>query len=225
MPPGTAPSARAARACWPGPPAATGSPRLPSGAGLRPAVGRPGRVRHGRGHGPGQAPPEVDPVADHPDDVAVRSPGCRAPPAAPASGRWADRPSPARDSASAAGGSAGSTRSTTTGSSVWRSLLPDHQGPDVGGGRPVDGPAGVARLVGADPAGLAGSGRDPQRGVTGRVARAASSSGPGSPNRGATCSGRGRGTSTSRAHQSRPNGRARGHLDHRPRRAPRGAPG
>ena len=73
------------------------------------------------------------------------------------------------------------------------------------GGRPVDGAAGVPGPVGTDPAGLAGTGRDPERGVTDRAV---------GPGRQATGIAEPRGhvqrpgqaTLTSRAHHSRPKG-------------------
>ena len=159
----------------------------------RTSAGRSAWTAPASGEGTARASrrPEVDPVADQPDDVAVGLPGAEDHRLAPDQAA-ADRGHHPLGLGLGRQRVGGSTRSTTTGSSVWRSVLPHHQRPDMRGGRPVDRPAGVPGLVGADPAGLAGAGRHPQRGVAGRVVgkrrhRA------GSPDRGATWRGRGSG--------------------------------
>ena len=99
--------------------------------------------------------------------------------------------------------------------------LPHHQRPDVRGGRPVDRPPGVARLVGADAPGLADAGRRPAAAHRRRRRRPACRAGPARPAgapRGAGGAGRPRRpgpTTAVRTARRRPARR-------RPRRAPRG---
>ena len=177
-------------------PPTEGRPRR-GGAGPASREARPGpgadRGRSGRGPGAGTGP---------------RPRGCRAPPADAGARQPVTTAMTRSASASAAAGSGGSTTSMTTGSSVWRSRSRTMSTPDVGGGRPVDRPAGVPGL---DTAGRPGA-RRRRRGPASGDSPAASSTpcihgARACPSRGATWSGRGRGTSTSRAHHSRPKGR------------------
>ena len=118
------------------------------------------RLERGDRPGPGRLP-EVDPVAHHPDHVAVGSRVCRAPPAGPRISEWVTAAITRSASASAARGSAGRTTSTTMGSSVWRSFSRTISAPtwEVAGqwtDRRVS-----PGLVGPHPAGLADPGRHP----------------------------------------------------------------
>ena len=172
-PPGTGTECSGARAGWPGRPAARGSRRprrRPPGRTARRPAPADG-ARPGPGGGRGRSGRTTRPTTCRRLEVTehhrlARGPGSRRARPSPA------RPPPRRRRV------VGQHHLDDDGIVGLALGLADHERPGVGGGRPVDGPAGVPGPVGADAAGLARRRTGPAAGRRRRRRRAGSAGRP-----------------------------------------------